>query len=165
MNERDQKIYDNLKLVRYVIWRNFPNYGKDDDIYQIGCIGLIKAIDTFNESNGTPFGSYASQCICNEIKLYFRKEKRWSGLVSLETVLAGEGDDSLRIGDLLFNKDDDLRIVIAEYESILNDRERIILHYLLAGETQSHISKRLGLSRNHICRIVRKMRTKWNKGV
>lgn len=165
MNERDQKICDNLKLVHYTIWRNFPNYGNDDDIYQIGCIGLIKAIDTFDNAKGIPFGSYASQCICNEIRTHFRKEKRWSGQISLETVLTGDNDNTLRIDDLLFTEDDDPRIIIAEYETALNDRERAILHYLLIGESQRCISKQLGLSPNYICRIVRKMRTKWNKGV
>lgn len=80
-------------------------------------------------------------------------------------VLAGEGENTLRIDDLLSSEDDDTRIIITEYESILNDRERIILHYLLIGESQRSISRKLGLSPNYICQIVRKMRTKWNKGV
>lgn len=165
MNERDQKICDNLKLVNHVIWRFYPYSGTDDDIFQIGCVGLIKAVDTFDLNNGAAFSSYAVQCIRNEIGMELRKRKRWEAPLSLEMVLVEGEDDQLRLGDVLEARDEHDELVIGDYELLLNSRERLVLRYLLAGKTQRWIAKTLGTSHQNINRIVKKMREKYNKGV
>lgn len=165
MNERDQKICDNLKLVNHVIWRFYPYSGTDDDIFQIGCVGLIKAVDTFDLNNGAAFSSYAVQCIRNEIGMELRKRKRWEAPLSLEMVLVEDEDDQLRLGDVLEARDEHDELVIGDYELLLNSRERLVLRYLLAGKTQRWIAKTLGTSHQNVNRIVKKMREKYNKGV
>lgn len=56
---REEYIYGNLRLVLSVIKR-FNNRGEYvDDIFQVGCIGLIKAIDNFDVSHGVKFSTYA----------------------------------------------------------------------------------------------------------
>jgi len=56
---RDEYIYGNLRLVLSVIQR-FNNRGENvDDIFQVGCIGLIKAIDNFDVNQGVKFSTYA----------------------------------------------------------------------------------------------------------
>ena len=56
---RQQYIYGNLRLVLSVIQR-FSNRGEYmDDLFQVGCIGLIKAIDNFDINQGVQFSTYA----------------------------------------------------------------------------------------------------------
>jgi len=56
---REKYIYGNLRLVLSIIQR-FNNRGEYvDDIFQVGCIGLIKAIDNFDVSQGVQFSTYA----------------------------------------------------------------------------------------------------------
>lgn len=69
---RDEFIKGNLKLVLSVIKR-FSNRGENpDDLFQIGCIGLIKAIDNFDISQNVKFSTYAVPMIIGEIRRYLR---------------------------------------------------------------------------------------------
>lgn len=69
---RKEYIYGNLRLVLSVIQR-FNNRGEFvDDIFQVGCIGLIKAIDNFDVSHGVQFSTYAVPMIIGEIRRYLR---------------------------------------------------------------------------------------------
>ena len=56
---REEFIYGNLRLVLSVLQR-FNNRGENvDDLFQVGCIGLIKALDNFDTSHGVKFSTYA----------------------------------------------------------------------------------------------------------
>ena len=69
---REQFIKGNLRLVLSVI-RRFPSVGENvDDLFQIGCIGLIKAIDHFNTELGVRFSTYAVPMIIGEIRRFLR---------------------------------------------------------------------------------------------
>lgn len=69
---REQYIKGNLRLVLSVIKR-FNNHNEHaDDLFQIGCIGLIKAIDNFDCSIGVKFSTYAVPMIIGEIRRYLR---------------------------------------------------------------------------------------------
>ena len=64
---RDELINGNLKLVLSVIKR-FSSRGENpDDLFQIGCIGLIKAIDNFDITLGVQFSTYAVPMIIGEL--------------------------------------------------------------------------------------------------
>lgn len=69
---RDELVKGNLKLVLSVL-KNF-NYRNEnvDDLFQIGCIGLMKAIDNFSLERGVHFSTYAVPMIIGEIKRYLR---------------------------------------------------------------------------------------------
>ena len=72
MKARDELISGNLKLVLSVIQR-FTNRGENpDDLFQVGCIGLIKAIDNFNVDLGVRFSTYSVPMIIGEIRRYLR---------------------------------------------------------------------------------------------
>ncbi len=65
-------INGNLRLVLSVIQR-FYNKGENvDDLFQVGCIGLIKAIDNFDMSQNVQFSTYAVPMIIGEIRRYLR---------------------------------------------------------------------------------------------
>lgn len=69
---REQLINGNLRLVLSVIQR-FINRGENlDDLFQVGCIGLIKAIDNFDISQNVRFSTYAVPMIIGEIRRYLR---------------------------------------------------------------------------------------------
>lgn len=69
---RHDFIYGNLRLVLSIIQR-FNNRGENvDDLFQIGCIGLIKALDNFDPSHEVKFSTYAVPMIIGEIRRYLR---------------------------------------------------------------------------------------------
>lgn len=69
---RDDLINGNLRLVLSVIQR-FSNRGENlDDLFQVGCIGLIKSIDNFDTSQNVRFSTYAVPMIIGEIRRYLR---------------------------------------------------------------------------------------------
>lgn len=71
-NAREQLICGNLRLVLSVIQR-FVNRGEDlDDLFQVGCIGLMKAIDNFDLSHNVRLSTYAVPMIIGEIRRYLR---------------------------------------------------------------------------------------------
>ncbi|MCM1545230.1 MAG: RNA polymerase sporulation sigma factor SigG [Ruminococcus sp.] len=71
-NAREKLINGNLRLVLSVIQR-FSNRGENpDDLFQVGCIGLIKAIDNFETSHGVRFSTYAVPMIIGEVRRYLR---------------------------------------------------------------------------------------------
>ena len=69
---RDKLVTGNLRLVLSVIQR-FANRGENpDDLFQIGCIGLIKAIDNFDPSHEVKFSTYAVPMIIGEVRRHLR---------------------------------------------------------------------------------------------
>lgn len=69
---REDLINGNLRLVLSVIQR-FTNRGENlDDLFQVGCIGLIKAIDNFDTSHDVRFSTYAVPMIIGEVRRYLR---------------------------------------------------------------------------------------------
>ena len=69
---RSEFINGNLRLVLSVIQR-FSNRGENpDDLFQVGCIGLIKSIDNFDLSQNVQFSTYAVPMIIGEVRRYLR---------------------------------------------------------------------------------------------
>ena len=69
---RDDLIQGNLKLVLSILKR-FNNRGENlDDLFQVGCIGLVKAIDNFDLSHDVKLSTYAVPMILGELKRYLR---------------------------------------------------------------------------------------------
>lgn len=72
LSARDELISGNLRLVLSVIQR-FAGRGENaDDLFQVGCIGLIKAIDNFNTDLEVKFSTYAVPMISGEVRRYLR---------------------------------------------------------------------------------------------
>ena len=71
-NARQKFISSNLKLVLSIIKR-FNNHNENlDDLFQIGCVGLIKAIDNFDITQNVQFSTYAVPMVIGEIRRYLR---------------------------------------------------------------------------------------------
>ena len=72
MEAREQYIKGNLRLVLSVIQRFSSSNENVDDLFQIGCIGLIKAIDNFDITQNVRFSTYAVPMILGEVRRYLR---------------------------------------------------------------------------------------------
>lgn len=66
--------FERNKALVYGIVKRFYRNGKDEDIFQIACLGFIKAFNQFDLSYGVKFTTYAVPVIIGEIKKYFRDE-------------------------------------------------------------------------------------------
>lgn len=73
---RDELVYGNIKLVLSVV-KKFNNRGENlDDLFQVGAMGLLKAIDNFDFSHGVKFSTYAVPMIIGEIRRYLRDNSK-----------------------------------------------------------------------------------------
>ncbi len=72
MNAREKFINGNLRLVLSIVGR-FSSRGENpDDLFQVGCVGLIKALDNFDRGQGVQFSTYAVPMIIGEVRRYLR---------------------------------------------------------------------------------------------
>ena len=84
---RDIKIEENLGLVHSCA-RRFTGRGVDyEDLVQAGCVGLIKAVDNFDDERGFSFSTYAVPVILGEIKRIFRDD----GTVKVSRIIKDRG--------------------------------------------------------------------------
>lgn len=161
----------NLRLVAHIIKKYYSNSNEQDDLISIGTIGLIKAVNTFDDTKGIKFATYASKCIENEVLMYFRSQKKNSQDISINEPIDSDSDgnpltlmDILSVEDTIADEIDD-RIMIRKLynfiEQMSDEREKtiIILRYGLYGKTaltQKQIAAKLGISRSYVSRIEKK---------
>ena len=72
---REKLISHNLRLVAHVV-KKYQGAADSDDLISVGSIGLIKAINTFEEGKGTGLATYTARCIENEILMLLRANKK-----------------------------------------------------------------------------------------
>ncbi|MTI81394.1 MAG: RNA polymerase sporulation sigma factor SigG [Firmicutes bacterium] len=97
---RNQLINGNLRLVLSVIQR-FTNRGECvDDLFQVGCIGLMKAIDNFDLSQNVKFSTYAVPMIIGEIRRYLRDNNP----IRVSRSLRDVAYKALQVRDTLVNR-------------------------------------------------------------
>ncbi len=184
---RNRLIEHNLRLVAYIVNKHYGDSREQEDLVSIGTIGLIKAAETFNPEKAISFSTYASTCIQNQIKMYFRKTKHRSSEVYMnEPIDTDKNGNEITIADIF--KDDvcvdeevDLKINMEKLyifvNSVLDERERMIIcrRYGLVSENgtvsrplaQREVAKMLGISRSYVSRIekraLEKLKTAFEK--
>lgn len=101
IDSREEKIKNNIGLVHSIAGR-FKGRGVDyDDLFQNGCIGLIKAVDNFDESKGFAFSTYAVPVIMGEIKRTFRD----GGAIKVSRSLKEKAIKAQAMRELFINKE------------------------------------------------------------
>ncbi len=165
---RAKLIEHNLRLVAHIVRKYYFASKNQDDLISIGSIGLVKAIDSFDYTNGTRFATYGAKCIQNEILMYFRAQKKLSNEVSInETIDIDRDGNPLTYEDIICTDDTiaediDRRIHTSKalrlVKEVLSPRERkiIVLRYGLNNRTamtQRDVAKLLGISRSYVSRI------------
>ena len=134
---RNELIEHNLRLVVFIVNKHYGESKEQEDLISIGTIGLIRAAETFDAEKAISFSTYASTCIRNQIKMYFRKIRHKSSEVYMnEPIDTDKNGNELTIADIF--KDDvcvddevELRINMEKlYKlvgTVLDDRERLII--------------------------------------
>ena len=170
---RNTLIIHNLRLVAYIVNKNYPDANDQDDLISIGTIGLIRAAETFDYSKGNHFSTYASKCIDNQIKMHFRKIKHQLTEISISEPIDSDSEgNALTLADICsadINVEDDVLLKINSeklyrfIEEELDEREREIIakRYGIPDKdgrvckplTQREIAKELRISRSYISRI------------
>ena len=165
---REKIILHNLRLVSHIVRKYYASAKNQEDLVSIGTIGLVKAVDSFQLSNGAKFATYAARCIQNEILMHFRSQKKLTAEVSLnETIDVDRDGNPLTYIDVISSEESlstEIERKIASdralryVHTILTPRERqiILLRYGLAGKqpmTQREIAQILKISRSYVSRI------------
>lgn len=159
----------NLRLVAHISKKYSSTNIDQDDLISIGSIGLIKAINSFDDSKNIKLATYAARCIDNEILMFIRTSKKTKAEVFLNEAIGKDKDDNeITLMDIIEKKevcvDDeiDLKLKIKELynkmKEVLKDREINILklRFGLNGikpRTQNEIASMFGISRSYVSRI------------
>jgi RNA polymerase sporulation-specific sigma factor len=168
---RDTLIERNMRLVAHIA-KKYQNVEEDmEDLISIGCIGLIKAINTFDAGKGR-LATYACRCIDNELLMLLRNKKKTSREVSLfEPIGQDKEGNEIHLVDVIEQQQidiveqmemhNDLKKLFGILDKRLDGREKeiLILRYGLSGRqeiTQNEIGARLGISRSYVSRIEKK---------
>ncbi|MCD8036759.1 MAG: RNA polymerase sporulation sigma factor SigK [Clostridiales bacterium] len=174
-NARDVLIEHNLRLVAHVAKKYAANgivSGDFDDILSIGTIGLIKGIDSFNPDKNVRLATYAARCIENEILMYIRSTKKYTGDIFLQDTIGHDFDgNEMTVMDIVSTGEDPIPDEVGDkieigrmfkgMDEVLDEREKKIieLRYALSGGkevTQREIAKMLNISRSYVSRIEKK---------
>jgi RNA polymerase sporulation-specific sigma factor len=169
MSARGKLIEHNLRLVAHIVKKYYTTHKEQDDLISIGTIGLIKAIDSFDVTNGARFATYAGKCLQNEILMYFRSQKKHANETSInEAVDIDKDGNPLTYMDIIACDDDivemlDVKIkstlIYKAIQNSLNEREKsiILLRYGLCGSgrtfAQREVAALLGISRSYVSRL------------
>lgn len=175
-------IRHNMRLVAHIV-KKYVGSAETDDLLSVGSIGLIKAINTFQDGKGTQLATYTARCIENEILMLLRSGKKHKNNVSLTDPVGTDKDgNELTLIDLLSEKEDSVfsqveksiqrEKFVARLKTFLSEREFDILsmrYGLVDGVAlpQREVAKTLGISRSYISRIekraIEKARENLNK--
>ena len=175
---KDILIERNMRLVAHVA-KKYQNADEDmDDLISIGCIGLIKAVDTFDDRKGR-LATYACRCIDNELLMLLRGKRKTSREVSLfEPIGQDKEGNEIHLMDVMEQQQPDIlenmelsaniKKLFVLMEEALTPREREILtmRYGLNGRreaTQNEIGAEMGISRSYVSRIEKKALQKLRK--
>ena len=166
---RNILIERNLRLVAHVSKKYITTNISQDDLISIGSIGLIKAINSFDNSKNIKLATYAARCIDNEILMFIRTSKKTKAEVFLNEAIGKDKDDNeitlldvIEKEEMCVDDEIDLKLKIKELynkmKEVLKDREINILklRFGLGGirpRTQHEIAKDLGISRSYVSRI------------
>ena len=166
---RNILIERNLRLVAHICKKYSTTNIDQDDLISIGSIGLIKAINSFDDSKNIRLATYAARCIDNEILMFIRTSKKTKAEVFLNESIGKDKDDNeitlldvIEKDEMCVDDEIDLKLKIKELynkmKQVLKEREINILklRFGLNGikpRTQHEIASMMGISRSYVSRI------------
>lgn len=177
---REILIERNLRLVAHIAKKYQNTEDELDDLISIGTIGLIKAINSYDDTKGSRIGTYAARCIDNELLMMLRGKKKVSREVSIyEPIGVDREGNEINLLDVIESEQIDvvekmeltehLKLLKVLYDTLLSEREKEILsmrYGVFGGRevTQREIGKKLGISRSYVSRIEKKALSKLYEG-
>ena len=169
---KDVLIEHNMRLVAHIVKKYHQNDRELEELISIGTIGLIKGVNSFDETKGSKLVTYAAKCIENELLMYIRLEKKKAREVSIyESVGTDKEGNEVSYLDVIGNNDENtLNVLIlsdnvVQLYEVLNrlpddkGKQVIVLRYGLYGRTpmtQKQVARLLGISRSYVSRIEKK---------
>ena len=169
---RNQLIERNLRLVVYTA-QKFDNTNVNiEDLISIGTIGLIKAVESFDNSKNIKLATYASRCIENEILMHLRKVSKQKQEVSLFEPLNTDSEgNELCISDILSGEPDEVSNNLDKQDEVSNlnlvlenlskkEKEIMYMRYGFNGKsemTQKQVADYFDISQSYISRIEKKI--------
>lgn len=172
INARNLLVEYNLRLVAHIAKKYYAPGRDTDDLLSIGTIGLIKAVNTFDNSKGNRLATYASRCIENELLMRLRQERKESREVSIhEPIGTDKEGNEISLIDIISCDDENMlnnlitkesiSTIASEFSSVLDHKEQkvIALRYGLFGNkelTQREVATLLNISRSYVSRIEKK---------
>ena len=171
--DKEDLILKHQNLI-YSILKKYNNT-HNEDLFQIGMVGLVKAANLFDKSRKVAFSSFAYICISNEILIHFRRQHRksfndYANVISYNALINDDNGNNCTLEDCLgYTPDFDEQITKQELynsiEKILSPIEKTILisYYGLFDTTpvkQIDLSKKLHMSQANVSRIIRRAKNK-----
>ena len=171
MKARDILIERNMRLVAYIAKKYLGSEESMEDLISIGTIGLIKAVSTYQPDKAVRLSSYASKCVENELRMYFRKKKSNKEISLYEPIGTDREGNPFTMADIVESPESELwdRVLLkknvgqlyALLPKVLSRRERYIICrryglYNTRPLTQREIARTLGISRSYVSRIEKK---------
>lgn len=160
---KEQMVLVNYRIV-FSVMQNLGVPVNDEDMFQTGIIGLLKAIDTFDSSKGYSFSTYAFPIVRNELLMSFRKSKKSvKAAISLDDNVDIGNGESVPYAELMadgrdYEKDVINSMLVQQIFGTLNLREkRIFIMFFVENKTQCEISKEMKLSQSYVSRIIKNM--------
>ena len=179
---RNLLVQGNLKLVLSILKKFVNRTDNMDDLFQIGCIGLLKAIDNFDLSHEVKFSTYAVPMILGEVRRYIRdnntirvsrslKDIAYKALKIKEKYLQDTGmepsidyvAEKLEISsNEIINALEALKEPVSIFEPVYNDGGDTIYLYdqiedkqerFIIGKTQMEIADEIGISQAQVSRL------------
>ncbi len=177
---KSKLIEHNLRLVVYIA-KKFENTNVDiEDLISVGTIGLIKAVNSFDEAKQIKLATYASRCIENEILMHLRKVVKTRNELSLDEPLNVDWEGNvLLLSDVLGTESDviykdvendvEREILIASFNKLPpRERQIVKLRFGILGspkKTQKEIADMFGISQSYISRLEKKVMKKLKKEI
>ena len=167
---RDRLVQENMPLVWSIV-RRFSNRGYEpEDLFQIGSIGLLKAIDRFDTAYEVKFSTYAVPLIIGEIRRYLRddgmlkvsrplKETAWK-------VRTAEADWQNTVGEQICDRHNEIEertdhLFLEQLLDTLEAKEQQLIYLRYVEEkTQSEVAKIMGTTQVQISRREKKLLAK-----
>ena len=168
-NAKNILIKRNLRLVAHIV-KKYMSSGRDmDELIAIGIVGLVKAVNTYDDSKGSRLGTYAARCVDNELLMLLRMERKLNREISLyEPIGTDKEGNEISFIDVVEDPSDDvldqmmlderIRKMYIAIGEVLTMREKEIIskRYGLFGNTeitQKELGNILGISRSYVSRI------------
>ena len=169
---KDVLIEHNMRLVAHIVKKYHQNDRELEELISIGTIGLIKGVNSFDETKGNRLVTYAAKCIENELLMNIRLEKKKAKEVSIyETVGTDKEGNEISLLDVIGNNDENTLNVLILSDNVVQlyevlkclpddkSKQVIVLRYGLYGRnpmTQKQVAALLGISRSYVSRIEKK---------
>ena len=161
---RQKLVEDNMGLVYHIVNRYYPTFINNEDVIQSGMLGLCQAADTFDESKGVAFSSYACKCISTEIIKEFERMRKHNGVMSLDAGrFSSDDEDAKTVADFVIGEDDVDYFDCTEFYNQLTDADKEIVDLRRFGLSGVEIAKIRGCSQQAVSKHLTRLRHKWRE--